>query len=277
MRVEEEWARSIIEPAVGSSLVERDCQGGADQVHDYDFTTLAGERAAVEVTSATLGPAQAVANLPGLKDVNDARLAFAWIVFVLPDAPRNRLRTGIPDLLVDAEQAGVGSFSPEAMSVTDPLRQRAVELRVGSASSIGEGLPPGSISVGHLVPNVARGPTGPDAIPVWLDEFLHHPTQQDNLKKLWNSDAHERHLFLIVRMNTTAPPGVAISLMNPQQLPTVDPDLPDEITHVWTVSEWPAEWGIRWSPRERWSLFRRTPSPWEGNPRMTRPWSADAF
>jgi hypothetical protein len=74
--------------------------------------------------------------------------------------------------------------------------------------------------------------------------------------KLAASGADETHAFVIVPGLTTAPFGVSDLLMRDEApLPTFDPALPLEVSHVWTVSTWSTGSGFRWSPDEGWSMF----------------------
>jgi hypothetical protein len=77
-----------------------------------------------------------------------------------------------------------------------------------------------------------------------------------NLEKLARSGADERHLFLILPGFAEARFAVIDLLMRDgAPLPDTDPELPPEVTHVWTVSTWRDGSGMRWSPDEGWLRF----------------------
>lgn len=81
--------------------------------------------------------------------------------------------------------------------------------------------------------------------------------QSDNLAKLAEARATERHLFLILPTLPVAPDEVAMVLLGSDMpsLPDRPPNLPDPLTHLWLASAWSVPYGIRWDPEHRWLLF----------------------
>lgn len=73
----------------------------------------------------------------------------------------------------------------------------------------------------------------------------------DNLKKLRESGAKERHLWLWLDRHTLRGVLEAFNGMN-TLFPTRNPVLPEEVTHLWLVNE-ENEYGWFHGPAERWS------------------------
>ena len=93
---------------------------------------------------------------------------------------------------------------------------------------------------------------------MWVGEFLHAPKRRDVLDKLARSGRSERHAFIILPSFAEAPFGVTDLLMRESApLPLVDPQLPDEMTHVWLVSGWASGPGFRWCRASGWDFFER--------------------
>ncbi len=85
------------------------------------------------------------------------------------------------------------------------------------------------------------------------------PHQSDVLGKLARSGAPERHAFILVPGFSLAPFGVVDMLWRAEDdvVPTMSPDLPDEVTHVWLMAFWSIGSGLRWSPARGWERFER--------------------
>lgn len=80
----------------------------------------------------------------------------------------------------------------------------------------------------------------------------------DNLAKLARSGARQRHMAVLVASVSPAPFAVNYALLDDDvALPTVSPQLPDELTHCWVVSSWSSGRGLLWSP-QGWAWFRQT-------------------
>ena len=102
-----------------------------------------------------------------------------------------------------------------------------------------------------------------DPLAKWLSEWIVEPSRVDNLRKLGDSGAHERHLFVLLPGFNQAPFAVNDLLMAPgSPLPTVPPNLPTEVTHAWVMSGWSTGDGFRWSPDTGWSRFTKVKPSW---------------
>jgi hypothetical protein len=123
---------------------------------------------------------------------------------------------------------------------------------------------PGSIYVQPDLPNeqvaAFMADTG-DAVADWLGVFLHDDAREDVREKLARSGAAERHAFVVVSGLSGLPLTIAGPLLEHEVLPpTAAPDLPPEVTDVWTASVWDRGLGLRWSSTtRRWHTFSKHP------------------
>lgn len=250
LRPEEEWARQMMTHALGVPVVQHD-DGSLERMHDLDVL-YDGETAAVEVTSAADGESIALWNLMNGRNerwVVD-ELQGGWMVSLEPSARAKRLRTELPRLLHQLEASGVTGLRPWPASPKSRLAEVARELGIASAGQSGTDCP-GSIYLTIQLPTERAGgfvaDTG-DALAIWVGEFLHAPKQRDVLDKLARSGKSGRHAFILLPSFAEAPFGVTDLLMRESApLPHVDPQLPEELTHVWLVSGWASGRGFRWS------------------------------
>jgi hypothetical protein len=257
VRREEEAARRCIGAALdGVVVVWHDDQSQAG-MYDLEIRRAGDRVAAVEVTQ-VLDSEPAVAwdmlNSTGrwIAPVLDG----GWAVRLRPEVRVKPLRVELPKFLAALEQAGVrsvgvGSWAP------GPLQQRAEELGIIHASQSGTEFP------GSIYPMPAQtfdkttgyaADTG-DALAEWVGDWLRQPIRSDNLAKLRRSGAAECHMFIILPPMADAEFGVTeLFVRGDAPLPTVPPDLPPEVTHVWVAGAWGYP-GMRWSPEAGWERF----------------------
>jgi hypothetical protein len=230
----------------------------------YDLRVLYpdGRVAAVEVTGAVDPDSTEFWNImTGVGRWICEGLEGGWAVHVDPSARSvSRLREDLPGLLRTFEDAGTREYRPIQGYAKSRL-ELADELGITHAFQGGTDTP-GSVYVYPEQPSDrvsgVVADTG-DALADWLAGFLADPERGDVRSKLAASGADETHAFVIVPELTTAPFGVSDLLMRDEApLPTFDPDLPLEVSHVWTVSTWSTGFGFRWSPSEGWSSFDKT-------------------
>jgi len=101
-----------------------------------------------------------------------------------------------------------------------------------------------------------------DPLAEWLGDYLSSDRLRDVRGKLASALAQEKHAFVILPGFAEAPFVVIDLLMRPSApLPTLPPELPPEITHVWATSTWVSGVGMRWSPDIGWQSFDKDPNP----------------
>lgn len=257
LRGEELWAARMIQVAVDAPVRQHD-DGSLPGMHDLDIVFPRGKIAAVEVTAAGDRAAIEQWNLMngGGRWIVDG-LQGGWMVDVRVGSSWKQLRLRLPGLLSELEASGVTSLEIAEEPRPGP-EQLAAQLGVGSARQSGTDFP-GSIYMNFDVPAERMGGmvahTG-DPLATWLADFLREPGQADVLKKLASSKRDARHAFIFLPGFNTAPFVVNdLLLRGDAPLPTISPQLPKPVTHVWAVSTWTSGVGLRWDPDSGWSRF----------------------
>jgi hypothetical protein len=102
-----------------------------------------------------------------------------------------------------------------------------------------------------LTPPIGGDPGGDSrALCDYVAAFLHDPARVDVRRKLADTGADERHVF--IGLTVTTPWRVFHSLDKEySELPDMTPSLPTEITHVWICS-WPFGRCLAWFPDRGW-------------------------
>ena len=258
-RPEEEWARVCIERALGDEVeVSHHDDGSADSMYDIAVANAGDLVAAVEVTGVWDPPVDVLWKLLN-SDGRwiDDRLAGGWIVGLKPGANAKRIRANLPAFLQKLESVGVrnllvapwghGPFDNEAEQLG------IIHLHQGATAFPGSIYPLAEQEHDKTGGYVAD--TG-DALPRWLGWWLRDPVRADNVRKLSASGAPEHHMFVVFPPFADAPFGVTDLLMRRDApLPTLSPDLPDEVTHASAASAWGGGAGMRWSPDAGWHRF----------------------
>jgi hypothetical protein len=248
LRAEERWAAAMISAALGVEVRQHD-DGSRQRMHDLDAMVQNGP-AAVEVTACVDGEAIETWNLMNRDGYWAlAGLARQWTVSVLPSARIKALSRWLPTLLAQAERDGLPA-------VDDAL----TALGVCHAHAF-DGDHPGRTYLTITLPRERSGGAAPqtgDHLAEWAGDWLRQPQQRDVLSKLAASGAQERHVFAFVTGLSSAPFAVQWLLMSEEpSVPSIAPDLPDEVTHFWVTSTWATPTGLRWSASDRWQRFEK--------------------
>jgi len=259
LRPEEEWVRVTLERELSAKVVQHD-DGSKPAMYDLRVEYDDGRTAAVEVTAAADAETIEFWNLmntSGRWIVPE--LSGGWVVHVLPSARVKRIRAELPPLLQGFERTGKRAYGRGAPA--EGHVQLAEELGIVRAFQ-GDTDFPGSIYVYPDLPIERRaafvGDTG-DPVAEWLGPFLKGAEREDVRIKLADAEADETHAFVWIPGFTPAPFVVVDVLMRAEvSLPTHDPDLPAEISHVWAMSDWASGLGFAWSPDRGWFKFDKT-------------------
>ena len=256
LRPEEEWARQIIEAAVGAPVVQHD-DNSREGMYDLEIRYANRPVAAVEVTAAADGQTIALWNhLNGRSERwIEPNLKGGWMVTLRSGARAKRIRKELPNLLGELEALQVGElFRPTRPS--NELERLAADLHIAHAIQGGTDFR-GSIYITVDLDSersVGMVPTTGEAVVSWASAFLTHADRRDVLAKLARSEAAERHAFVLVPGFSTAPFAVVDLLMRDDApVPTRDPELPDEVTHLWLVSTWSSGQALHWSQPTGWA------------------------
>jgi hypothetical protein len=90
----------------------------------------------------------------------------------------------------------------------------------------------------------------------WVSDFVAYPLRSDVRGKLQLSGRPERHAFVVHAGFGSAEFDVPYLLMRDSPMvPTIEPELPPEITDVWIVSMCSTGHGFAWSRSSGWRLF----------------------
>ncbi|EGJ76410.1 hypothetical protein STTU_3622 [Streptomyces sp. Tu6071] len=176
------------------------------------------------------------------------------------------LKARLPAVLAALEAADVSDFNG-SWGPGDEWLDQAESLGIDTAHRSPRTVTPGAIHcLPALDPEQAGGwvaETG-DGFAHWVGQWLREPSRADNLSKLRRSGARERHLFVLIPMLTSAPFTAFDPLLrSPSPLPTVPPDLPTEVSHVWGICTHGDGDAFHWSPSRGWTGF---PKPWRAEP-----------
>jgi hypothetical protein len=97
-----------------------------------------------------------------------------------------------------------------------------------------------------------------NAVAEWIGAFLADDKRARVRRKLASSGASERHAFVVVIGFSDLDFSITEPLTRDDPpLPSVDPGLPAEVTHVWVASTWSAGAVFRWSEATGWAVFAK--------------------
>ena len=182
----------------------------------------------------------------------DPRLHRAWQVTISGSTRLDRLEGELVDLLAQLESAGE-TFehvrrSETLVSNPNPSVVRLLELGI---VMLGSG--PANEGVIRLYTDGIRGPAILSWDPVldWIRTKLSSPELHDVRRKLSETGAAERHVFL--GPTYSSPSHVFFSLsLEETSLPQEVPMLPPELTHLWMMTTPSAGRSIAWFPDRGW-------------------------
>lgn len=264
LRSEEAWAAECIRSALGPlvEVVQND-DGSSQRMHDLNIMANGTVIGAIEVTKAADAETFAFWKLAtGHGRWVEPNLDGGWTVRALPQARVRRLKAELPALLRDLEERGVKEVRPGPEG-SGQSEEAAYDLGITDLYQTGTAYPGSIYPLPDPPPerSVGRVPETGDPLADWLGEWIGQPEQADNLEKLRESAAAERHLFVILPGFANAPFAVISLLMQDHApLPTIPPVLPPELTHVWAVSTWDKGDGMRWAGESGWQSFLKANS-----------------
>jgi hypothetical protein len=243
-----EAAKAIIAAYTGERVVTYDDQS-KPSMHDLEIHYADGHWAAVEVTASE--DQQRVGDFAALHKqpvIQDHRLRQGWLVLLKPGALVNRARAGLSDILVQFEDAG---FTEVNVHEHDAAEWACELLQSVDADIARSGImKPGVIGLTGSM-RVEWLSSDPEDVVTFVERFA--ASRPDNLSKLRNSGAPERHLFVWggafpQDWASLRPLGVDIPA-----LPSRAPNLPPEVTHVWVAAdgERPSRI-VHWTPDGSW-------------------------
>lgn len=245
-RPNEAAAKDIVERATGVDLEHADTHGGVDYLSP-DGTV------ALEVTAVTHGEkkgARDALRKSVAKDDPTTELEACWIVFAPDD--QSKMKTFVQRVkpaLAELELAGISRFDRQSAAIHvlqggahatlyKPLLDAGVERAASDPHLKSQGDP---AHIHQMIVSTGSGGSAngsDEAVDRLMSEL---DTREDNPKKLLDSGAQQRHLF--VWLNDDSPHKIARPLSHTVPsgtgwgLPTVTPKLDPAITHLWVMHE----------------------------------------
>jgi hypothetical protein len=180
------------------------------------------------------------------------RLVLAWTLVVAASCRIDDLQQHDEELLAQMEASGyVGSQRVAVLADAESAPERELS-RLGAIEAYAR--PTASDESAHirLLAEGIEGPFDTDwaSVTRWLEDYLASPATADVRKKLVDTGASERHVF--IGITYTSPGEVFFSLERGKGLP-LRPKLPPEITHVWLMrATSPGGRCLHWSPTDGW-------------------------
>lgn len=262
MRAEELWAAACIQAALPGTVADPYDDNSLPRMHDFDLLRGNIRFGACEVTVAA---DPEVIELWKLVNGNHKRwiepdLCGGWFLSLSPTCRVKQLKANLRTVLMAMESQGVHEAATDHR--TGPPRFDFVfrELGVVRAQQ-GPTDYPGSVYFTVKRPMEQCGgfvPTTGNALAEWLSTWTKTPEQAHNVTKLARAGAAERHLFVLFPGFSPAPFQVTIPLMDPDgPLPTVAPELPSGITHLWTMSLYDTGDLFAWNTADGWTRYTK--------------------
>ena len=257
-RPNEKDAKRIVETMLGVELDHADGNGGVDY-------RSSDKQLVLEVTRVTDGLKKSTRHAGRVsRDAAspDVELQNCWLVFVSDTQPGMKtIRQVLPPLFAQLEAVGETHFDRQQAAVhahaQGPLRD-VVDMLVaaGVERASGHAHDGGSQHRHRVIVSLGSGGTasGSDDSAQLLIAALAEKT--DNVAKLAESDAPERHLFVWIDDDTRfdiARPLSRVETSGPTAgfgVPSIPPVLDPAITHLWVVHE-DSRLGWLWNG-ERW-------------------------
>jgi len=268
-------AKLVLEAALPGARLEY-CPEQSHGEYDFDLHYPNGTVAAVEVTESTVQNqkwmSDKISKEKGGSIIESKYCKKSWIIFVMDAKAIADIRKTADKCLAKVEQAGIDGFKyldaqtarlqREAglEKVLDPPLPRCVEdfccdFKIQFGSVVREETPPKI----YIRSPVRGGAVGPSAA---IEAGEREAWKEDNRRKLGAAKTEERHLFVYIDpMNGL--PRIALTDFEP---PSVLPNIPEEITHIWLVGHsGEANEFVIWraTAKEHWANHRvgRSPAP----------------
>lgn len=213
---------------------------------------------AIEVTSAIDQQWTETWNVGQRRSGNVPGVLGDWMLVVRPGANVKRIKNELPDLVTAINAAGLGTVHEEDLFHAPQLRAYFSRLGIMSAYRVAR---PGSGNVEFILDSdggVADS-TG-QSVPGWIGQFLSDAARADVLRKLTQTTAPQREVFIIADLE--GPPWSVMSYLTDisrrvSPIPPSAPNLPAPVTGVWLAATFSfGDWrGIRWDGT-RWAVFR---------------------
>ncbi len=255
--ISEGIARDLVSHALDVTVEPHDGHAKGDGL--YDFKIVRPNRIdALEVTMAADADALELMKLMDNRWIRP-ELTGGWHVEIARHARWKKLQKQLPKLLRRLESDGISRvevprFEYRTLSSDVELIK---EMRVRRIWQGGTEVP-GSVYF-HLDGSTYGGfvDMSGAALVGWMDRWIADPERADNPRKLAQSMAEERHLFVVIPPATTLPNEALLLLQDEERtVPGTAPSISEQITDVWIVDSLNfSKTGVRWSHIDGWMTF----------------------
>lgn len=253
----EETAKELIEKELKLQVIIHD-DNSEPSMYDLRIGSIDAPEYAIEcvgavnqITTETISNAYKKSPIDYSR--SDIKLSGDWNVTIKKTAKVKYIRNKIPKILEKLESLGITTPT----HVDWQLKKSDLELfttleslRIVCLSKFRE---TGTGDI-HLHCEGISGPvdgSGED-LAHWIENFLMQNDKADVIKKLRNSNAKERHVFIPIAFNG-APMNVEYYFIQDERpIPNLTPNLPNPVTGVWILGMHGK--GIRYT-NGKWSLF----------------------
>jgi hypothetical protein len=225
----EQMAARVVARLTGERVVIQD-DGSKPAMPDIRIDYVGKSPGYAEVV-VDIEPSYAAVAAQIWKPFNPLPAAMTWKVHVTGQANLKRLQRKLPEILGDLQR-------PPGPSVERELARMGVTV-------LGPWAPGPNRPAGiYLAPEGIKGSADLLWEPLleWIRSFLASDRAADVRKKLATTDAAERHAFLGASFTSPGDAYFALRREGRPQLPSSDPILPPEITHLWV-------WAVQGHPR----------------------------
>jgi hypothetical protein len=226
----EQVAKLILEAAIpGSVMTFRTEQSHME--YDFDLRYPNGEVAAVEATSSMdqtrmQTSARIFNKKKGGSHINPVSCKKSWRIYPLCNEIR-KIREKADEYLARLEAEGLEEFDIDRMHGSpECVRKICVDLNLRS------GMVFGSTGVQPVIS--ITGILGSSAVDATTATEAGEKEAEANKEKLGKAQTNERHIVVYIHQVNSSP-FAAFTGLEP---PSVLPNLPDEITHIWLVTEY---------------------------------------
>ena len=249
MKYSEQIAKQVIETIYAGSEMRFRCDQ-SKSVPDFDLRLANGIVAALEVTeSVDQAWLDATKAIEAKRHVPAKKCRNSWVVQPRSNANPKTIRARIDDALAVLETAGCRQFpfssGLDNSETGERIYSEMQRLGIDMAQVVGPWGP--RPSIGIIVPS-RGGHVSPDAFRRAIEV---EANKEDNKRKLAESRATGRHLFVCLSSRNILPWRVVVRYSPPSDIPLI----PDEITHIWAAAltdsghaavVWMAERGKHW-------------------------------
>lgn len=188
-------------------------------------------------------------------------LTGGWNLTLSADCHFKNMKAGLRTFLGDLESRGLRSAERGMGSIRE--ERRLTDLGLVRALQLGTDFPGSVYFSVDPMPGRSSGavPETGDKLSEWLTAWINKPSEAHNVDKVVSPRVDEKHLFVFLLLPpfSLAPFEVVdVLFVDNGPLPTLQPDLPTGVTHVWAAGLWRSGKVFSWSKNEGWAKSEKS-------------------